>query len=103
MVFVDLEKAYDRIPRELIWYSLSRKCVPEAYVNIIRDMYAGCNTSVMNSAGNTKEIHIEVGLHQGSALSPLLFVIIIYVITEKIEEGPSWAILFAGRHGVVRS
>ena len=33
-------------------------------------------------------------LHQGSALSPLLFVIIIDVITEEIEEGTPWAMLF---------
>ena len=66
MVFVDVEKAYDRVPRELMWYSLRRKGVPEAYINIIRDMYAGCKTSVMSSAGKTKEIEIEVGPHQRS-------------------------------------
>ena len=55
VVFVDLEKAYDRVPRELIWYSLRRKGIPEAYINIFRDMYAGCKTSVMTSAGETKE------------------------------------------------
>ena len=49
----------------------------------------------MTSAGRTKEIEIEVGLHQGSALSPLLFVIIIDVITEEIDEGTPWAMLFA--------
>ena len=49
----------------------------------------------MTSVGKTKEIEIEVGLHQGSALSPLLFVIIIDVITEEIEEGTPWAMLFA--------
>ena len=56
MVFVDLEKAYDRVPRELIWYSLRRKAVLEAYINIIRDMHAGCKTGVMTSAGKTKGI-----------------------------------------------
>ena len=85
----------DRVPRELIWYSFRRKGVPEAYINIIRDMYAGCKMNVMTSAGKTKAIEIEVGLHQGSALSPLLFVIIIDVITEEIEEGTPWAMLFA--------
>ena len=73
------------MPRERIWFSLRRKGVPEAYTNIIRGMYAGCKTSVMTSAGKAKVIEIEVGHNQGSALSPLLFVIIIDVITEEIE------------------
>ena len=50
MVSMDLEKVYDIVPRELIWYSLRRKGVPGAYINITRDMYAGCKTSVMTSA-----------------------------------------------------
>ena len=52
-------------------------------------------TPTLLFAGKTKGIEIEVGLHQGSALSPLLFVIIIDVITEEIEEGTPWAMLFA--------
>ena len=32
VVFVDMEKAYERVPWELIWYSLKRKGVPEAYI-----------------------------------------------------------------------
>ena len=40
----------------------------------------------MTSAGKTKEIDTEVGLHHGSALNPQLIVIIIDVITEEIEE-----------------
>ena len=58
----------------------------------------------MTSAGKTKGKEIEVGLRHGSALSPLLFVIIIYVITEEIEEGtPCMGTAVRGRPGVVRS
>ena len=36
LVFVDLEKAFDRIPMGLIWWCLRKKGVPEEYVNIVR-------------------------------------------------------------------
>ena len=58
-------------------------------------MYAGCKKSGMTSAGKGKEIEIEVRLCQSSVLSPLLFVIIIDVITEEIDGGTPWAMLFA--------
>ena len=36
MVFVYLEKTYDRVPRELIWWCLQKKGIPERYVTIIQ-------------------------------------------------------------------
>ena len=50
-------------------------------------MLGARHLSVMTSAGETKEIAIEVGLHHGSQLSPLLFVIILDVLTEENDEG----------------
>ena len=46
MVFVDLEKAYDRVPPDLIWWALRKKNIPEAYVTIIQDMYKANKTRV---------------------------------------------------------
>ncbi len=42
-----------------------------------------------------QEFTIDVGLHQGSALSPLLFILIMDVVTDDIEEDTPWAMLFA--------
>ena len=36
-----------------------------------------------------------MGLHQGSAPSPLLFIIIIDVLTDNIKKDPLWAMMFA--------
>ena len=38
MVFVDLEKAFDRVPREVIWWSLRRKGVLEREIKAIMEM-----------------------------------------------------------------
>ena len=45
--------------------------------------------------GETEYLPIEVVLHPGSALSPLLFIIIMDVLTENLEKDPPWAMMFA--------
>ena len=80
-IFVDLEKAFDRIPRDLIWWCLIKKGVPEEYVKIVQDMFRPSKTQVVTQKDETDCFPIEVGLHQGSALSPLLFIIIMDVLT----------------------
>ena len=68
-VFIDLKKAYHKVPREVMWECLEKKEVSLAYIDVIKDMYEGVKTSVRNSAGDTEYFPIEIGLHQGSALA----------------------------------
>ena len=93
--FIDLEKAYDRVPREELWECLRLAKASECYLKIIQDMYDGATTIVRSAAGLTKEFKVGVGLHQGSVLSPFLFAIIIDRLTEDIRKDAPWDMLFA--------
>ena len=92
--FIDLEKAYDRVPREELWECLRLAETSECYIRIIKDMYDGATTTVRSAARLTKEFKVGVGLHQGSALSPFLFAIIIDRVTEDIRKDAPWNMLF---------
>ena len=46
IVFIDLEKAYDKIPRNVMWWALDKHKVPSKYVTSIKDMYNNVVASV---------------------------------------------------------
>ena len=93
--FIDLEKAYDRVPREELWECLRLAEASECYIKIIKDMNDGATTTVRSAAGLTEEFKVGVGLHQGSALSTFLFASIIDRLTEDIRKDAPWDMLFA--------
>ena len=87
-VFVDLEKAYDRVPREELWYCMRKSGIVEKYVRLVQDMYEESETVVRCAVGTTKSFKVKVKLHQGSALSPFLFAIIMDSLTDKVRREP---------------
>ncbi|KAK3517285.1 hypothetical protein QTP70_002580 [Hemibagrus guttatus] len=57
-VFVDLEKAYDRVPREELWYCMRKSGVAEKYVRVVQDMYERSRTVVRCAVGQTEEFKV---------------------------------------------
>ncbi|KAK3567014.1 hypothetical protein QTP86_008947 [Hemibagrus guttatus] len=94
-VFVDLEKAYDRVPREELWYCMRKSGVAEKYVRVVQDMYERSRTVVRCAVGQTEEFKVEVGLHQGSTLSPFLFAIVMDQLSEEVRQESPWTMMFA--------
>ena len=63
-VFVDLKKAYDRVPREDLWYCMIRSGIVEKYVQLLQDMYEGSETVVRCAVETTESFKVKIGLHQ---------------------------------------
>jgi hypothetical protein len=95
MIFIDLEKAYDKVPRNVMWWALQKHKVSSKYITLNKDMHDNVVTSVRTSDGDTNDFSINIGLHQGSALSPYLFALVMDEVTRDIQGGIPWCIIFA--------
>ena len=91
MAFVDLEKAFDRVPWKVIWWALRKLGVEEWIVRLVQGMYANERSRVCVSEGYSEEFEVKVGVHQGSVLSLLLFIIVL----EALSRVPLWEDLYA--------
>ena len=91
----NIEKVYNRVPREELWYCMRKSEIVEKYVQLVQDMYEGSETVVRCAVGTTESFKVKVGLHQGSALSPFLFAVIMDRLTDEVRREPPWTMLFA--------
>ena len=95
IAFVDLEKAFDRVPRDVVWWALRHVGVEEWIVDVIKSMYEGVTTSVKINGVESESSEVKVGVHQGSVLSPILFNIVMQAIADNFKAGLPWELLYA--------
>ena len=67
----------------------------EWLVKAVMAMYEGTQTVVRTIEGDSKAFNVKVGLHQGSVLSPLLFVIVMEMISRELRAGLLLELLYA--------
>ena len=75
MVFVDFEKAFGSIDREVLWKILRHYWVPEKIVRMICVFYDGFQARVLHEGEMTGSFSMNTGVRQGCLLSPLLFLV----------------------------
>ena len=68
MCFVDLEKAYDRVPRKMLEWALRKKGIPEVLVRSVMSLYEGAKTRVRVDSELSEEFEVKVEMLQGSVL-----------------------------------
>jgi len=82
---VDLEKAFDRVLREVIRWAVCKLGVKERLASAVMSMYTGAKSVVRTVYGNNNGFEIKVSMHVCSALSPLLFVIVMEALSREFR------------------
>ena len=93
--FVDLEKAFDRVPRKVLWWAMRKVGVEEWIVRLVQAMYNNARSQVRVGCEYSEEFEVGVGVHQGSVLSPLLFIIVLEALSRDFRVGVPWELFFA--------
>ena len=84
-----------RVPREVITWAMRKLGVEEWLVSAVMSVYTGAKTVIRTVYSNSKSFEVKMGMHQGSALSPLLFVIVMEAISREFRVALPWELLYA--------
>lgn len=69
--------------------------VSEWIVKTVQAMYNSPRSRVRINGKFSDEFDVNVGVHQGSVLSPLLFIIVMEALSRSFRTGCPWELLYA--------
>ena len=93
--FCGFGESFDRVPREVVWWALRYLGVNEWIVSVIKAMYEDATTKVRLNGRESNAFSVKVGVHQGSVLSPLMFIIVLEASSREFREGLPMELLYA--------
>ena len=101
--FEDLKKAFNRVPKKVISWVMWKLGIKEWKVKFVQAKYANAASGVCinNTFSEKFDIKVEVLSHQaftqheGSVLSPLLFVVVIKALSQVCQRGCPRELLYA--------
>ena len=97
ILFLDLVKAFDRVPRELLWELLGKFGVPPKLVRLLKALHQDVFVK-FEVDGITHEVRCTIGVKQGDILGPVLFIIFMAgVMTTWREATDCPALVFLTR------
>ena len=64
-------------------------------MRFVQAMYNNTRSRVRVNNTYSDEFGVKVGVHQGSVLSPLLFVIVLEALSHEFRTGTPWELLYA--------
>ena len=65
ILFVDLKKAYDSVPRDALWKVMGKTGVPPTMLEVVKSFHDGMRADAQTGKSSTDSIEVKNGLKQG--------------------------------------
>ena len=86
IISIDVEKAFDKVQHPFMIKTLQKAGIEGTYLNIIKAIYDKPTANIILNGEKLKAFPIKLGIRQGCPLSPLVFNIVLEVLTTAIRE-----------------
>ena len=88
--FLDIQKAYDTVWHDGLWYKLWDMGVKGRMWRVIKKMYMSSRNAVLLEGEKSDSFNVEVNVAQGCSLSPILFSVFINDLLKRSRTGRAW-------------
>ena len=100
MAFVDLDRAFDRVPREVVWWALRYLSVDECIVSLIKAMYEDASTKVRMN-GRVELSMLRLGCIRARFSAHFKFIVVLEALSREFREGLPMELFYADDHDLV--
>ena len=83
---IDVEKAFEKIQHPFLIKTLSKVGIDRTFLNIIKAIYETPTANIILNGQKLRAFPLRSGTRQGCPLSPLLFNIVLEVLTTAINQ-----------------
>lgn len=86
MLFLDLEKAFDKVNREFLYKALEKFNFGEKFIGYIKSLYADAESCIMNLNWQSVYFPLMRGVRQGCPVSALLFLVVVEFLAIDLNK-----------------
>ena len=86
IISIDAEKAFDKVQHPFLIKTLTKVGIEGTYLNIIKATYDKPTANIILNGEKLKAFPLKSGTRQGCPLSPLLFNIVLEILTIAIRQ-----------------